>query len=119
MWCVIPCVQTYVTQLSPSDENLVIAAEAFLHISPPREVATLLQHFDAGTLGDIKRALKCVKEQQLEMLKQQQAAEAEVVRTGGPAASSITAQRQVAGVAAAGSMQQHPLAEVRAPHSFL
>lgn len=68
--------QVYVSQLSPQDENIVIAAEGLIQASPPKEIATLLQHFSAGTLIETKRALCAITEQQAELRQQQQEGEA-------------------------------------------
>lgn len=90
------------SQLSTQDENIVIAAEGLIQVSPPKEVATLLQHFSAGTLIETKRALCGIKEQQMEMRKQQ---EQEDVAAGRAAASR-------AGKRKMGEAEVNPLAEV-------
>lgn len=68
--CVL--LQVYVSQLSAQDENIVIAAEGLIQASPPKEIATLLQHFSAATLIETKRALCAITEQQAELRQQQQ-----------------------------------------------
>lgn len=112
--CVVTCalsVQVYVSQLSRADENIIIAAEGLLQVTPPSEVATLLQHFSAGTLSETKRALCDIKEQQIELRKQQEAAEAAARPSSRAAAgASSSSKRKAAGEP---GQQQDPLAQVR------
>jgi hypothetical protein len=103
-------VQVYVSQLSRSDDNIIIAAEGLLQVTPPKEIATLLQHFSAGTLIETKRALCNIKEQQIEIRKQQEAAEAAAGSSSRAAAGASSAKRKAAGEP---GQQQDPLAEVR------
>jgi hypothetical protein len=102
-------VQVYVSQLSRSDENIIIAAEGLLQVTPPSEVATLLQHFSAGTLKETKRALCNIKEQQIELRKQQEAAEAAAGSSSRAAAGASSAKRKAGGEP---GQQQDALAQV-------
>lgn len=99
--------QVYVSQLSTQDENLVIAAEGLIQVSPPKEIATLLQHFSAGSLMDSKRALCAIKEQQMEIRKQQEEADAAAGRVS---SAGRSAKRKAAGASEA---EVNPLAEVQ------
>jgi hypothetical protein len=104
--------QVYVSQLSTQDENLVIAAEGLIQVSPPKEIATLLQHFKAGSLIDTKRALCAIKEQQMDIRKQQEEADAAAGRVS---SASKSAKRTAAGAA---EVVFNPLAEVRAEEAY-
>lgn len=116
--------QVYVSQLATSDENLVIAAEGLLAVSPPKEIATLLQHFNAGNLSETKRAFCGIKEQQLEILRQQQDAgegqQAGGIGGGGGAAGrgGKATNRKTTDTSAV-EEQQSQLVEVRVGHEGL
>jgi hypothetical protein len=106
----LPTAQVYVSQLSTQDENLVIAAEGLVQVSPPKEIATLLQHFSAGTITDVKRAFCSIKEQQLELKRQQEEADTAAGRGPRVSASARAAKRKAGDVP---DVQENPLAEVR------
>lgn len=106
----LPTAQVYVSQLSTQDENLVIAAEGLVQVSPPKEIATLLQHFNAGPITDVKRAFCSIKEQQLELKRQQEEADASAGRGPRVLASARAAKRKAGDVP---DVQENPLAEVR------
>lgn len=94
--------QVVVTQLSPGDDNLVIAAEGLLAVSPPKQIATLLQHLSAPRLAELRRAYAAMREQQLELLREQQRARASEggrgSSRGGAKAPAAAAEGRVGGV---------------------
>jgi len=116
MWflLLVGVLQVYVSQLSTADENLIIAAEGLCQISPPREIATLLQYFSAGSLTDTKRALCAIQEQLLELKQQQEAGAAAQARPQGRDGKAAGAKgaKQKAGDSNVAGAQPDPLAEV-------
>jgi hypothetical protein len=52
------------SQLSSSDETLVLASEGLLQVLPPQEVGLLLHHFNAARLNALKQALTAAAVQQ-------------------------------------------------------
>jgi hypothetical protein len=52
------------SQLSSTDETLVLASEGLLQVLPPHEVGLLLHHFNAAKLNALKQALTAAAVQQ-------------------------------------------------------